>query len=274
MKDPIKLFVGVSANGEDIESQMVLEYSLRKNTKRELEITWMKMTDNPCNFYYVGNNGWNTSTWATPFSGFRWSIPAYCNYEGQGIYCDSDFIFMDDIGKLWDEEFQPGKIVIAKGGGESWRYCLCKWNNSKVLDYFDINRLKKIPETHQRLMALFSSNNELVQSFSTGNWNCIDVENYESVFDPDIKAHHYSSMNHQVHLKYALPRLEKEGKKHWFDGKVADHWRKDLQKLFDDMYNEALNNGYTLDQYKPEKTFGEYNKESQSNYWNMHQYVK
>ena len=44
MQDKIRIFIGTSANGEDAEAEMTYEYSLRKNTKREVDITWMKQT--------------------------------------------------------------------------------------------------------------------------------------------------------------------------------------------------------------------------------------
>jgi hypothetical protein len=41
---PIRIFIGTSANGEDAVAEMVYEYSLRKNTDAELDITWMRQT--------------------------------------------------------------------------------------------------------------------------------------------------------------------------------------------------------------------------------------
>ena len=44
MIEPIRIFVGTSANNEDAEAEMVLEYTLRKNTTHPLDITWMRQT--------------------------------------------------------------------------------------------------------------------------------------------------------------------------------------------------------------------------------------
>jgi hypothetical protein len=38
MENKVRIFIGTSANGEDAEAEMTYEYSLRKNTSRELEI--------------------------------------------------------------------------------------------------------------------------------------------------------------------------------------------------------------------------------------------
>jgi hypothetical protein len=46
MIEPIRIFVGTSSNNEDAEAEMVLEYTLRKNTTHPIEITWMRQTKN------------------------------------------------------------------------------------------------------------------------------------------------------------------------------------------------------------------------------------
>jgi hypothetical protein len=265
----IKLFVGCAANGEDAESLAVLEHSVRKNTKADVDITWMKVNHDSESPW----GGWNMTTWATPFSGFRWAIPEACNFEGQAIYCDSDFIFLSDLQELWDQPFEKGKVVMAKGGEDSWRYCCAKWDCSKAGQYLlPLSRMKNIPQAHQRMMAFFSQNRQVVQSFE-GNWNCIDGE--DLTLDK-IDALHYSDMSSQFHLKYAIPRLEAEGKKHWFDGKIREHWRKDLQEIFDEYLTEAIAAGFTLEKYIPgnNAAFGEYNKQSQKYYGNAHKWSK
>jgi hypothetical protein len=57
-------------------------------------------------------------------------------------------------------------------------------------------------------------------------------------------------MEHQLHFKYALPRLKAEGRSHWYTGPVFAHPRQDLQALFDQLYAEALAAGYTVEQYR------------------------
>lgn len=254
----IEVFVGCSPNGEDAESMMVLEYSMKKHTKKKVNITWMKL----------GNGetwtGWDTSTWATPFSGFRWSIPEHMGFEGRAIYMDSDMVILSDINKLWSQDFHKDIAVLAKGmqNNEGWRYCVCMWNNPVAKKYLlPLERLKKLPNSHQRMMHFFASHQQIVQQFE-GNWNCIDGEDL-AVNDIDIL--HYSDMSTQFHLKYAKPRLESVGMKHWFDGNTHNHWRTDLIKLFDDYYNEALEAGYKVEDYVPENMFS-YEKASQADY--------
>ena len=75
-------------------------------------------------------------------------------------------------------------------------------------------------------------------------------------------------MDHQFHLKYAVPRLEKIGRKHWFDGEIKNHPRKDLQAVFDQYLVDAENAGFKVDDYIPgnNSMYGEYIKQSQKDY--------
>ena len=269
MDNSVKLFVGCCSNGEDAESMAVLEYSVRKNSSLPVDITWMMQTHDDTSPYY----GWSTETWATPFSGFRWSLPEVCNFEGRAIYCDSDFIWLSDIAKLWNQEFEPGKIVMAKGGDNSWRYCSSLWDCEAAKNVMpSLSDIKKTPTAHQQLMGLFSTNQQFVQAFE-GNWNCIDGENLPLDM---IDALHYSDMSTQFHLPRAVARMENTEYKHWFDGEMKPHWRKDLQLEFDRMLFDAESMGYTVDKYIPtdNEFFGEYVKESQANYRNAHKWSK
>lgn len=265
MSDVIRVFVGCAANWEDAESQAVLEWSIRKHASREVAITWMKLSRDPSDFYYSdGAKGWQTSMWATPFSGFRWSIPAACGFEGRAIYCDSDFIFMDDIAKLYDQEFAPGKSVMAKGRG-SWRYCCSLWDCAAVKPHMmPIEELRSNPASHKLMSARFAGAS-WAQPFE-GNWNCLDGERFTDLYDPAIKAIHYTVMANQPHLEYAIPRLKSLGMQHWFNGEVKPHWRKDLVDMFGTLLNVADAKGFTVESYCREPLYGEYRKQDLSRY--------
>ena len=96
MSEEVKLFIGTSSNGEDALAEMAYEYSLRKNTESNVDIVWMKQTNDKDDFWH----GWDSSRWSTPFSGFRWAIPEYCNFKGRAIYTDVDMINLRDISDL------------------------------------------------------------------------------------------------------------------------------------------------------------------------------
>lgn len=259
MSDRIRLFVGCAPNGEDAESQMVLEYTARRNSSLPIDIVWMRLSDDPKSFW----SGWNTSEWSTPFSGFRWAIPEYCNHSGEAIYMDSDMIILSDLAELWRNKWnigdQPKAVVQAKGG---WRFCVAKWDCRRAFDHIlPVERLKKIPGSHSRTFSYFANNPELVQVFDR-QWNNFDGEN-DSL--SDVKILHYTDMSTQPHLKYALPRLEASGTRHWYDGEVRAHRRADVVELFDQMYEAAVRDGFSPSAYVPSKMV-KYSKKSQVDY--------
>lgn len=269
----IRIFVGCAANGEDLESQAVLEYTLRKHTSQPVEIIWMRLSRDPASpFYSDGPRGWQTQHWSTPFSGFRWAVPELCSFKGKAIYCDSDVIFRADVAELWEQPFRKGKVVLAKGGRDAWRFCVSLWDCEAAASYVPhLPRLQVRPEAHRELVARFKGA-AFVQPFE-GNWNCIDLEDYADINDPDIKVIHYSAEDSQPQLKHAIPRLAAEGRKHWFDGKVKQHWRSELQKLFDDLLIEAEDHDFERERYMPPELFGAFKKQSHAKGYRSHRFA-
>lgn len=256
MGETIRIFTGADANNCDLESQAVLEWSLRKHASQPIEITWMQLTHDPASLWYsdpARGKGWNTRGWTTPFSGFRWAVPHACNYEGKAIYTDSDMIAFADIAELWNQPFKDGAPVISKGKN-SPRFCVALFDCAAMKRYtpsFDALRTNPIAYYQMRQRVMPGT-----QPFA-GNWNCLDGEHYKSLDDPDIKILHYTSIPHQLQLKHSLPRLKAEGSKHWYPGRTQPHWKQGLQDLFDKLLEEAIANGYPPEKYRREP-FGDY----------------
>lgn len=236
----IRIFIGCAPNHDDAESQAVLEYTIRKHASRPVDITWMKLSRDPASPFH----GWDTSSWATPFSGFRYAVPALCNYEGRAIYMDSDVIVMADVAELIDMHMIGGDVMARS----SSRLCVSLWDCAPV-DRIGWPNIKRNVRPVTRNLPFPPDQ----------NWNCLDGEDYADLHDPRIKAIHYTSMPHQPHLPHALKRL---GGKHWFDGKVTPHWRADLVELWEQMYVEAQAAGYTVDRYCQDEPYGTYSKGS------------
>jgi hypothetical protein len=256
-EERIKLFCGTSPNGEDAEQQMVLEYTARKNSSLPIDIEWMKLSHDPTSHY----SGWTTTEWPTPFSGFRWGIPARCDFQGQAIYMDCDMIVLGDLAELWNIPFANDDVSIMGKGG--WRFCVSKWNCKAAESWLlPLSRLKKIPTSHQRMFNFLTQVPMLVQNFDR-QWNNFDGENDKL---EDIKILHYTDMSTQMSHKYSVPRLHNAGIQHWFDGEIRQHRRPDVQHLFDTLYEEALENGYTVEQYIPTEMYGVIDKHSEANY--------
>lgn len=248
MSEPIRLFVGTSANGEDFEAEAVLEYTARKHCSLPLEITWMRQ---------AASGPW--SGWAsckknrTPFTSFRWSIPPVCGFEGRAIYTDVDFLFVADLAELWAQPI-PSVALVRNATGKVSTSCML-FDCAKAKGHVpDLTTLRAMPDAHDVLFNYFRSHTELLAP-SDGNWDCGDLRGYE-LADPRVKAIHYTRIEHQLHLKHALPRLQAQGRAHWYTGPVCAHPRPELIAYFDRCLEEAIAAGYTEDRYRVEAFAG------------------
>lgn len=93
----IRVFIGTEAMHHKAEK--ALEWSIRKNTTHEVEITFLR----------------NLIPWQTPPTGFsshRYMIPKLCNYQGYAIHLDVDMLVLADIKELWEYK-TPGKWCVT-----------------------------------------------------------------------------------------------------------------------------------------------------------------
>lgn len=265
MPDIMRVFVGCAANHEDAESQAVLEYTIRKHASRPVQITWMMLSRDPSSPFYSNHGtggGWNTSQWATPFSGFRWAVPELAGFSSRALYMDSDIIVRADLAELFDMAIEPTKVVIAKGGN---RFCVSLWDCERAQRWLQpLAQMRRDAGSHRRNLATF--NPSFVQMFpKNANWNCLDGESYKDLNAPEIKAIHYTSMRNQPQLPYAVKRLAAQGRRHWFDGAPEPHFRRDLQRMFDEELAAAEAAGFVVDNYTQTPLFGTYVKRSVGN---------
>jgi lipopolysaccharide biosynthesis glycosyltransferase len=238
MIEPIRIFIGTSANNEDSEAEMVLEYSLKKNTTYPLEITWMRQTKDENSIW----GGWETPRWSTPFSGFRWAIPEACNFHGKAIYMDVDQVNLRDIADLYSMPMAGLPLAARRGkrfGGHE--FCVILFDCERMADFLmPVSRMKPNPEAHHRYVNMFSGS-ELVLDLDP-RWNCHDGDGLPI---EDIWHLHYTEMATQP------------WKPAWFTGQGREHPRQDLVKFWHDMRAEAVLNGCTP--VLNNDTFGEYN---------------
>lgn len=235
----IPIFIGTSANGEDVEAEMVYEYSLSENTNSKLNITWMRLTKNQSSIW----GGWSTSMWPTPFSGFRWAIPEAMGFKGRAIYTDVDMINFRNIKELYDIDLN-GKPMAARRGKRfgGHEFCVMVMDCEKMQEHLTpVSRMKNIPEMHVRFIHKFSGNSDLVQDLDP-RWNCQDGDDGEKI--GEFWQLHYSRMETQP------------WKPVWFTGKTYDHPRQDLAQLWFQAREKALFDGW----YRkiPNEIFGKY----------------
>lgn len=260
----IKIFVGCAANNEDLESQAVLHWSLKKHASRAFVICFMQLSRDRASPFYSGGaeggaeGGWQISNWTTPFSGFRWAVPEICDFSGEAIYMDSDVIVRGDVARLWDKEFEAGKMVIARGAPHPQRLCICKWDCAAAKNWLPkLSDIKADPNSHHFLMKKIAADAKLVQPFGgVGNWNALDLE--PGIWAPDVMAVHYTGISTHLGLKHSVPRLAKTNQKHWFGGIPRAHPDQKLQKEFDDLLAEAAEHDYQVYDYQRIPPFGKY----------------
>ncbi len=250
MSDTIRLFIGSSPGGEDYEADAVAEWSARKHCSLPIDVTFMRQANTGP---YAG---WNCATGRTPFSHFRWSIPAMCNFDGRGIYADADFVFMADLAELWSEPI-PGVIVTKRDGkagkpGKLRPDCIL-FDCAKASGHIPtLAQLKALPDPHGHVSKYLIDRPDFVTGYTSGNRNYTTGKTDfpdAGVFAPTTKAVHYTRIENQLHLRHAAARLAKVGKQHWYAGPTFTHPTPDLQVLFDELLVEAQANGLTYESY-------------------------
>lgn len=238
----IRLFVGADGTNCDLESQAVLEWSVRKHTSEPVEIVWMQQAKKgPW-------SGWQCKSGRTPFTHFRWGIPAVCNYEGKAIYTDSDFIILGDLAELWHQNVPPHVGLVRNPTGKLSTSCIL-FDCAKAKGHVPpLANLRLFKDAHDTMLHYFRQHQGLLGPF-VGNWDCPDLSG-STLDHPDLRAIHYTRIETQLHLKYAIPRLKAEGRKHWYTGEVRIHPRPEAQELFDHLLAEAIANGYPPERYR------------------------
>ena len=251
--DRIRLFIGSSANGEDAEADMVAEYAVRRNTSVPVDITWMRVNRDPDSAWGC----WDTTRWATPFSGLRWAIPEFCGGEGRAIYADHDVVFLHDLERLWSLEMN-GRPCLARSPG---RYCVTLFDCERAGRLLPpIEEMRQRADSHARCTYVMDGHTGTFDD----TWNVFDGQDLAI---EQIAGLHYTDMSSNPAFEMSRRRLKAEGRKHWYDGPIRKHRRTDCVKLFEILYEESLTNGNRcLEDYVPLTPYGEYDKLSQSGY--------
>lgn len=207
----IPIFIGTSAFGEDIIAEKTLEYSLRKHSSLPLKIFFLRNIEEG----YAGRL--DSSMWATPFSGLRWTIPEICNFKGKAIYLDVDQLNLRDIAELYNTPLDDHPLACRQG-----RSCVA---------IFDCQEMKKfLPSIEDmRQDKFFHQNNyNFITSLAKQidpRWNCLDGE---SLSIPNIWHLHFTDMRTQPWRPF------------WYKGPQIQHPREDLVDLWEAYKNEAV----------------------------------
>lgn len=212
MSNAIPVYVGCSANHEDAEAQAVLEHTLRRHASRPVEITWMRLSRDPASPF--SRTRWDISTWATPFSGFRWGVPSFTC--GRAIYVDVDFVFLADVAELFDADMSGARYLSDVCTG----------------------------------IMLFAARDcdagDEARGPLPGLWNCRDE------WPEGAKAIHFTSLFSQPHMQRAGARLAARGRKHWNTRPQRAHPVPALVDLFERELAAAEAAGFKVASYEDE----------------------
>jgi lipopolysaccharide biosynthesis glycosyltransferase len=198
MSETIDVFVG--ADRSQLMAVAVLEHSIRRHTRRDVQVRPLIDLDLPePRDIRQGSR--------TNFSFARFAIPELKGWAGQGLYLDADMLVFRDIGELWDIPFEGASIVIqeeipehavshAKAGAPKQRIKQCsvmlidcaraRWDVRQIVAGLDgrytyeelMYELCILPESEVRYAVPFA-------------WNSLEH------FDETTRLIHYTDMDTQ-----------------------------------------------------------------------------
>ena len=196
MTEPLRIFVGSSPHLLDMESDLVLEHSIRKHSCIPVQITWMRQGEGT--FW----TGWRTEAWATPFSGFRWGVPAACEFKGRAVYMDNEIVVQGDVAELARGDL-GGKPVMAR------------WPGRLCVSVRDCEAARGVLPPIGDIRGDANSHAYLSETLGRGYiakldplWNCLDGE---AVPITDIKALHFTDKSTQPAAELAARELDEIG---------------------------------------------------------------
>ena len=233
----LKIFIGSSSNYEDSPIECVYEYTLRKNSSIDLDITWMRQSNNIDSYWY----GWNTSEWFTPFSGFRWGIAEACQFKGRALYTDVDMINFKDISEvfnfnMFNKPFAARLASRFKGFQPCFMLIDCEQAKNFLASKKQIMNDKF---AHNKYMSKFLKKPWLRDSIFFAEidprWNCLDGESLEI---EEIFQLHFTNMSTQP------------WKPEWYRGETLTHPRKDILEVYHELLEEAAAHGFKPTKYK------------------------
>jgi hypothetical protein len=196
----VRVFIG---SGEaSVLERKTLIYSLRKNTRRPLDLYVFNGTHNavehndepprlaPMSLRVKYQN-------FTEFSLYRFLIPQLCNHEGRAIFLDSDMICLADAAELFDTPMNGAAMMCIKAYDTGhWGTSVllldcskCRFDLEEIFDEIDRGRYSYSDFT-QLTEAFLSVHPHPVRELDP-NWNVFDR------CDENTKLIHYTHLTTQ-----------------------------------------------------------------------------
>ena len=196
-KNKINVFVGFDSK-EPIATYVCID-SIMKHTNSELNFTILNLN----NLKHIFNRK-PSNKQSTEFAFSRFLVPYLSNYEGLSIFCDSDFLFLEDIQNLINDIDLSKAVSVVKHdytpstnkkflNQEQTVYPRKNWSSIMVFN----NELCKTltPEIVNHESGLYLHRFKWLKDESIGEldvrWNHL-VDEYENVDTACIGALHYT----------------------------------------------------------------------------------
>ena len=198
-QDRVKVFIG---SGEaSLLERKTLIYTLRKHTKRDLDIYVFNGTHNaielndgeprlaPMPLKVKYHN-------ITEFSLYRFLIPEICNYQGKAIWVDSDMLCLGDIGELFDTPMNGCDFLAKKeayAGTGRWGLSVmlidcekCRFDLEAIVD--EIDRGLYAYRDLTEMSPAFLQHHFYAIGEIDPHWNVFDF------YDKETKLIHYTDL--------------------------------------------------------------------------------
>lgn len=199
---PVRVFIG-SGEASLLERKCAI-YSLRKHTKRDLEVYVFNGTHNAIE---LNDNEPFSAPMSlrvkyrniTEFSLYRFLIPELCNFQGKAIYIDSDTICLSDIAELFDTPMGGADFMAkhdAYPGEPLWGLSVMlvdcaksRFNLEQIIDEID-SSLYSMTD-FSCMSSRFLSHHPYTIGQLDPNWNVFDR------WDTQTRLIHYTNLETQ-----------------------------------------------------------------------------
>jgi lipopolysaccharide biosynthesis glycosyltransferase len=106
---PVKIFIGWDSR-EPIAAD-VCEYSIERNASVPVDVAMLKQEELRKKGFYDRTQDVQGST---EFTFTRFLVPHLTNYQGWAIFCDCDFLWLDDVKNLIDQVDDQYAVMLVK----------------------------------------------------------------------------------------------------------------------------------------------------------------
>lgn len=195
--DKINVYVGFDSN-EPVATYVCID-SIMQNTNHPINFNILNLNNLKNAFDRPMNEKQSTE-----FAFSRFLVPYLSNYEGFSVFCDSDFLFLDDISNLLDKIDKNMAVSVVKHdyipstskkflGQEQTTYPRKNWSSLMVFNNKLCNKLTL--DTVNSESGLYLHRFNWIEDRYIGEidkrWNYL-VDEYKTINKSEIGALHYT----------------------------------------------------------------------------------